>query len=102
LLLKAVIKQCTGNQGIPVSDYMKPISQCRPERACIKQGEPLGRGKGEWGVRRGGGQYKANLRMEWTGTRATTQKRDFQVSEGRVLRSKGRDFRQQKGDAKRG
>jgi hypothetical protein len=32
---------------------MKPISQCRPGRACIKQGEPLGRGKGEWGVRGG-------------------------------------------------
>jgi hypothetical protein len=60
-------------------------------RIRVKQGEPLGRGKGEWGAR-GGGQYTANLGTEWTGTRATTQRRDFQVSEGRVLRSKGRDF----------
>jgi hypothetical protein len=80
---------------------MKPISQCRPERACIKQGEPLGRGKGEWGVK-GGGQYTANPGTEWTGIRATTQRRDFQVSEGRVLRNRGRDSRQQKGDVKKG
>jgi hypothetical protein len=78
-----------------VSDYMKPISQCRPERACIEQGEPLGRGKREWGVR-GKGQYTANLGTEWTGTRATTQRRVFQVSEERVLRSRGRDFQVEK------
>ncbi len=80
---------------------MKPISQCRPERACIKQGEPLGRGKEEWGVR-GEGQYTANPGTEWTGIHATTQRRDFQVSEGRVLRNMGRDSRQQKGDVKKG
>jgi hypothetical protein len=39
---------------IIVSDYVKPISQCRPERACIKQWEPLGGGKGD-GEERGGG-----------------------------------------------
>jgi hypothetical protein len=32
---------------------VKPISQCRLERACIKQGEPLGGGKGNG--RMGGG-----------------------------------------------
>ncbi len=85
-----------------VLDYMKPISQCRPEQACIKQGEPLGRGKGEWGVKRGGGQYTANPGTEWTEIRATTQRRDFQVSDGRVLRNRGRDSRQQKGDVKKG
>jgi hypothetical protein len=37
---------------VTVSDYVKPISQCRLERACIKQGEPLGGGKGNGG---GGG-----------------------------------------------
>jgi hypothetical protein len=67
---------------------MKPISQCRPERACIRQGELLGGGKGNRGAG-GGGQYTANLGTEWSGTHATTQRRDFQVSKGRVLRSKG-------------
>jgi hypothetical protein len=33
-----------------VTDYVKPISQCRPGRACINQGEPLGRGKGNGGA----------------------------------------------------
>ncbi len=54
------------------------------------------------GERGGGGQYTANLGTEWSGTRATTQRRDFQVSKGRVLRSKGRDSRRQKGDIKKG
>ncbi len=52
--------------------------------------------------RRGGGGYTANLGMEWTGTRATTQRRDFQVSEGRVLGSKGRDFQAAKGGMSKG
>jgi hypothetical protein len=36
------------------------------------------KGNGEEGG--GGGQYTANLGSEWTGIRATTQRRDFQVS----------------------
>jgi hypothetical protein len=49
----------------------------------------VGRGKGEWGRR--GGQYTANQGPEWTGIGTTTQRRDFQVSKGRVPRDKGRD-----------
>ncbi len=61
-------------------------------------------GKGD-GEEKRGGQYTANLGTEWTGTRATTQRRDFQVSElseGRVLGSEDRDFQAAKGDVKRG
>ncbi len=84
-----------------VLDCVKPISQCRTERACIKQGEPLGGGKGNGGEG-GGGQYTANLGTEWTGTRATTQRRDFQVSKGRVQGSKGRDFQAAKRGCQKG
>jgi hypothetical protein len=56
----------------------------------------LGKGKREWGG--SGGQYTANQGSEWTGIRATTQRRDFQVSKGRVPRNKGRDFQATKGD----
>jgi hypothetical protein len=73
-----------------VSDYVKPISQCRRERAYIKQGEPLEGGKGNGGV--GGSQNTANLGLEWTGIRATTQRRDFQVSKRGFPRGRGRDF----------
>jgi hypothetical protein len=45
------------------------------------------RGMGEWG-----GQYTANLGPEWTEIRATTHRRDFQVSKGGFPRGKGRDF----------
>ncbi len=38
---------------ITVSDCVKPISQCRHRRACIWNGEPLGKGKREWGGRGG-------------------------------------------------
>jgi hypothetical protein len=48
--------------------------------------------------RNGGGQYTANQGSEWTGICATTQRRDFQVSKGRVPRNKGRDFQATKGD----
>ncbi len=48
--------------------------------------------------RKGGGQYTANQGSEWTGIRATTQRRDFQVSKGRVPRNKGRDSQATKGD----
>jgi hypothetical protein len=51
---------------------------------------------------RGRGQYTANLGTEWSGTRATTQRRDFQVSKGRVLRSKGRDFQAAKRGCQKG
>jgi hypothetical protein len=57
-------------------------------------------GKGKRGMGRkgeGGGQYTANLGSEWTGIRATTQRRDFQVSKGRGPRDKGRDFLATKG-----
>ncbi len=36
-----------------------------------------------------GGQYTANQGPEWTGIRATSQRRDFQVSKRRVPRGKG-------------
>ncbi len=57
-------------------------------------------GEGEKGMgRKGGeGQYTANQGSEWTGIRATTQRRDFQVSKGRVPRNIGRDFQAAKGD----
>jgi hypothetical protein len=50
------------------------------------------------GRKRGGGQYTANQGSEWTGIRAMTQRRDFQVSKGRVPRNKGGISKQQKGD----
>ncbi len=56
----------------------------------------MGKGKREWGGR--GGQYTANQGSEWTGIHATTQRRDFQVSKGRVPRNKGRDFQAAKED----
>ncbi len=42
--------------------------------------------------RKGGCQYTANQGSEWSGIRAMTQRRDFQVNKGRVPRNKGRDF----------
>jgi hypothetical protein len=63
-------------------------------------GEPLGKGKREWGGGRGGeGQYTANLGSEWTGTHATT-KEGFQVSKGTVLGT-GEGFPSNKGVIKR-
>ncbi len=60
-------------------------------------------GEGEKGMgRKGGGQYTANQGSEWTGIRATTQRRDFQVSKGRVPRNKGRDFQATKGGLSKG
>jgi hypothetical protein len=44
------------------------------------------------GKKGGGGQYTANQGPEWMGIRATTQRRDFQVSKRRVPRGKGRNF----------
>ncbi len=61
----------------------------------LKRGT-VGEGEWEWGGR--GGQYAANQGSEWTGIRATTKRRDFQVSKGRVPRDKGRDFQAKKGD----
>ncbi len=54
----------------------------------------------KWGGK-GGGQYTANQGPEWTGFRATTQRRDFQVSKGRVRRNKGRDFQATIGDCQK-
>ncbi len=59
-------------------------------------GNRWGRGKGN-GEEKGGGQYTANQGSEWMGIHATTQRRDFQVSKGRVPRTKGRDFQKTKG-----
>jgi hypothetical protein len=42
--------------------------------------------------KKGGGQYTANQGPEWTGIRATSQRRDFQVSRRRIPRGKGRNF----------
>jgi hypothetical protein len=80
-----MVQRCFWEKRVGVSDYVKPISQCCLERACIKQGEPLGGGKGNGGVG-GRGQHTANLGPEWTGIRARTQRRDFQVSKGRVAK----------------
>jgi hypothetical protein len=61
----------------------------------------LGEGKGNERV--GGGQYTANWGPEWTGIRATTQRRDFRVSKGGFPRDKGRDFQAtKKGISRRG
>jgi hypothetical protein len=62
----------------------------------LKRGT-VGEGEREWGGR-GGGQYTTNQGSEWTGIRATTQRRDFQVSKGRVPGNKGRDFQATNGD----
>ncbi len=56
----------------------------------------VGEGEREWGGR--GGQYTANQGSEWTGIHAMTQRRDFQVSKGRVPRNKWRDSQGTKGD----
>ncbi len=50
----------------------------------------------------GGGQYTANLGPEWTGIRAMTQRRNFQVSKGEFPRGGGRVSKQQKGDVRKG
>jgi hypothetical protein len=56
-------------------------------------------GEGKKGMgRKGGGQNTANLGSEWMGIRATTQRRDCQVCEGRGPKNKGRDFQATKGD----
>jgi hypothetical protein len=60
----------------------------------------LGKGKREWGGK-GVGQYTANQGSERRGMRATIQRRDFQVSKGRVPRDKGGISKQQKGIIKR-
>jgi hypothetical protein len=86
---------------ITVSDYVKLISQCRLERACITQGEPLGGGNGNGGVG-GGGQYTANLGPEWTGIRTMIQRRDLQVSKGGFPRGRGRDFQATKRGCQKG
>ncbi len=52
---------------------------------------------GEWG-----GQYTTNWGPEWTGIRATTQRRDFQVSKGGFPRGKGRDFQATKRGCQKG
>ncbi len=56
------------------------------------------KGKGGMGRVRGV-QYTANLGQEWTGIRATTQRRDFQVSKRGISRQEMRDFQVVKGVA---
>jgi hypothetical protein len=63
-------------------------------------GNCWGRGKGN-GEEREGGQYTADQGSEWMGIRATTQRRDFQVSKGRIPRNKGKDFQATKGDCQK-
>jgi hypothetical protein len=53
---------------------------------------------GEWG----GDQYTANLGPEWKGIRATTQRRDFQVSKRGFLRGEGGISKQLEGDVRKG
>jgi hypothetical protein len=60
--------------------------------------ETVGEGEKGMGSKGGEGQYTANQGSERTGIRATTQRRDFQVSKGRVPRNKGRDFQATKRD----
>jgi hypothetical protein len=50
---------------------------------------------GNGGVR--GVQYTANLGQEWTGIRATTQRRDFQVSKKGFPDRQGWDFQVKEG-----
>ncbi len=64
----------------------------------LRRGTVGEKGMGRKGV---GGQYTANHGSEWTGIRATTQRRDFQVSKGRVPRKRGGISKQQKGIIKR-
>jgi hypothetical protein len=59
------------------------------------------KGKGVMGRVRGV-QYTANLGQEWTGIRATTQRRNFQVSKRGIPNKQGRDFQVVKGVAKKG
>jgi hypothetical protein len=61
----------------------------------------VGRGKANRGVG-GGGQYKANQGTEWTGIRATTQRRDFQVSKGGFPRGGEWDFQATKMGCQKG
>ncbi len=61
-------------------------------------GNRWGREKGDGEEGGGGCQYTANQGSELTVIRATTQRRDFQVSKGRGPRKKGRDFQATKGD----
>jgi hypothetical protein len=60
----------------------------------------VGRGKGNRGV--GGGQNTTNLGTEWTGIRATTQRRDFQVSKGGFPRGREWDFQATKRECQKG
>ncbi len=66
---------------------------------ALSKGLGGGKGKGEW---REGGQYTGNLGPEWMGIRATTQRRDFQVSKGGFLRGEGGISLRQKGDVRKG
>jgi hypothetical protein len=86
-----VLREPGALPALPVSDYVKPISQCRPEWACIKQGEPLEGGKGNGG---GGGVVSIQPTCDQSGREFVprTQRRDFQVSKRGFPRGRGRDF----------
>jgi hypothetical protein len=65
-----------------VSDYVADIAMSSWEGMQLNKGNHW-KGKGGMGRVRGV-QYTANLGQEWMGIRATTQRKDFQVSKGGI------------------
>ncbi len=63
---------------------------------AFEKGNRWGGGKGMGS--KGGVSIQPTRGQSGRGIRATTQRRDFQVSKGRVPRNKGRDFQVTKGD----
>jgi hypothetical protein len=62
-----------------VLDCVKPISQCRRRGTCILNGEPLGKGRREWGGKGGGSVYsQPGIRVDGNSRHDT--KEGFQVS----------------------
>jgi hypothetical protein len=60
----------------------------------------VGEGEREWGGRGGLVYSQPGTRVD--GDSSTTQRREFQVSKGRVPRNKGRDFQATKGGYQKG
>ncbi len=90
-------KNASKYEEITVSDYVKPMLWCRHSRACIWNGKPLGKGKGGWGGKGGGGQYTSNLGPGWTGI-APHEKEGFQIS--KRWSGTGEGFSRQRGITK--
>ncbi len=68
---------------------------------AFEQREPLERGRGD-GEGEGGVQYNANLGQEWTGIRATKQRRDFQVIKRGISKQAREGFPSSKRGCKKG